>query len=107
MKNVLSYYYNLIPTTIHQINKQYRCYIQNQEYVLVQYEDSIEKANDSYNLSIYLLNMQVPCHEIILNNNGSVLTYINNQPYILLKIYVPDAKVHFKDITFFSNILTD
>lgn len=107
MKNVLSYYYSLVPTTIHQINKKYRCYIQNQEYILVQYEDLPEKANEFYNLSVYLLNIQIPCHEIILNNNGSVLTYINNQPYILLKIYVPDKKVNFSDITFFSNILID
>lgn len=107
MKNALSYYYNLIPTTIHQVNKKYRCYIQNQEYLLVQYEDLPERANDFYNLSIYLLNMQVPCHEIILNNDGFVLTYINNQPYILLKIYVLDEKINFKDVIFFSNLLID
>ncbi len=107
MKNVLSYYYNLIPTTIHQINKKYRCYIGSQEYILIQYGDSLEKLNDYYNLSVYLLNMQIPCHEIILNSNNSALTYINNQPYMLLKIYSSDTKVSFHDVAFFSNIFVD
>lgn len=107
MKNVLSYYYNLIPTTIHQINKKYKCYIQNQEYILTQYEEPLEKINDYYNLSIYLINMQLPCHEIVLNINDSAITYINDQPYILLRVYVPNGRVNFKELLKFSNIFID
>ena len=41
MKNVLSYYYNLIPTSIHQVNKQYRCYVDSQEYIMVECKDDL------------------------------------------------------------------
>ena len=107
MKNVLSYYYNLIPATIHQVNKKYRCYVENEEYILTQYDYSLEKLNDYYNLSVYLLTLQVPCHEVILNNNNSILTYINNQPYILFKIHSLDTKAYFQDVASFSNIFID
>ena len=107
MKNALSYYYNLVPTSIHQINKKYKCYIQDQEYLLVQYEDSLEKVNDFYQLSVHLFNMQISCHKIILNINNSAITYINNLPYMLLKVYKTGSKINFDEILFFSNIMID
>ncbi len=107
MKNALKYYYNLIPTSIHQINKKYKCYIDNQEYIFMQYEEPLESINDCYNLNIFLKQINIPCHEIILNIDHLALTYINNLPYILLKVYETKNKVGFNDILVFSNIFID
>lgn len=107
MKNVLSYYYNLVPTSIHQVNKQYRCYIDNQEYIMTEYKDDLDKIDYLYQLNIYLLNLNFPCHEIILNNNNLILTYINNVPYILLKIYRKGNKITFDELMLFSDIPID
>lgn len=107
MKNVLNYYYNLIPTSIHQINKEYKCYINDSEYLLVEYNDSLDKLEDIYKLSMYMLNMQIPCHQIILNINNSIVTYINNIPYILMKIYVSSQSINLKNILMFQNFVVD
>lgn len=107
MKNVLSYYYNLIPTSIHQINKKYKCYINNQEYLLVEYDDSMDKLNDFYQLSILLTSMQFPFHEIIPNVNNSIITYVNNIPYILLKIHIDNYDINIDNILNFSSIMVD
>lgn len=104
MKNVLSYYYNLIPTSIHQINKEYKCYVDEQEYLLTEYNKPLDKLDDIYKLNYYLLSMQIPCHQIILNINNSIITYINNVPYILMKIYVSNKNIYLKDILIFQTI---
>lgn len=107
MKNALKYYYNLIPTSIHQVNKKYKCYVDNQEYVLTQYEEPLENVNDFYKLSIFLNQIKIPCHEIVLNIEHSAITYINNLPFILLRIYMVDNKINFNDILMFSEIFID
>lgn len=107
MKNALKYYYNLIPTSIHQVNKKYKCYVDNQEYVLTQYEEPLENVNDFYQLSIFLNQIKIPCHEIVLNIEHSAITYINNLPFILLRVYMVDNKINFNDILMFSDIFID
>lgn len=107
MKNALQYYYNLIPTSIHQINKMYKCYVDNQEYIFTQYAEPIENINDFYQLSVFLNQMQIPCHEIILNIEHSAITNINNLPFILLKVNIFGNKIIFNDILLFSNTFID
>lgn len=104
MKNVLNYYYNLNPISIHQINKNYKCNVNNEEYLLTLYEKNNYAINEIYELSNYLLKYNVPCHQIILNNNGDVITLINGQPYILLKIFVKNRTVNCDDLLFFSKL---
>lgn len=105
MKNVLNYYYNLNPTSIHQVNKNYRCYINNEEYFLTLYvENQKNKLDQIYELSNYLLQNQIPCHQIIINNYNQIITLINNEPYILLKIFIKNRTVNVEDVLLFSNI---
>lgn len=107
MRNALKYYYNLIPTSIHQVNKKYKCYINNKEYILVQYEEPLENIDEIYNLNVFLKQINIPCYEIILNIESSAITYINNLPYILLKVHVTKKVVNFNDIIMFANVLID
>ena len=105
MKNALNYYYNLNPTSIHQVNKNYRCYINGEEYLLTLYENEHNIIEEILQLNKYLLQIKVPCHQIISNNSGSVITLINNLPYILLKVFVQNRPVNIGDILFFSNFV--
>lgn len=107
MKNAINYYYNLYPTSIHQINKSYKCYIQNEEYLLIPYDNSLGDINQIYGLSNYLLQINIPCHKIVKNINGEILTLINNINYILVRILVKNRKINIDDIVFFSSIYVD
>lgn len=107
MKNALNYYYNLNPTSIHQVNKNYRCYINGEEYFLTLYENEPNIIEEILQLNKYLLQIKVPCHQIITNKSGSIITLINNLPYILLKVFVQNRPVNIGDILFFSNLRVD
>ena len=107
MKNALNYYYNLYPTSIHQINDSYKCYINNEEYLLTPYHNDIKLINKVYELSNYLLDNNIPCHQIIQNNNGHLLTIINNINYTLLKVFVKNRNVNIDDVVFFSSVYVD
>lgn len=107
MKNALNYYYNLNPTSIHQINKNYRCYINGDQYMLILYDKDNYGINEIYELSNYLLQNKILCHQIVLNNNREIITTINNLPYILLKIFIKNRLVNIDDILFFSNFNID
>lgn len=107
MKNVLNYYYNLYPTSIHQINDSYKCYVDSQEYLLIPYNNDLKVVNKIYELNNYLLKINIPCHQIIQNTNGQILTLINNINYILLKTFVKNRSINVDDILFFSSIYVD
>lgn len=107
MKNALNYYYSLYPTSIHQTNDSYKCYVDKQEYLLMPCNHDIKTINKLYELSNYLLKANIPCHQIIPNINGQILTLINNINYILLKIFIKNKDVDIKDILFFSSLYID
>jgi len=107
MKNALNYYYNFNPTSIHQVNKSYRCYSGNDEFLLTTYDKTAEELNEIYKLNIFLLQNKVPCHQIVLNNQKQIITYINNLPYVLLKISIQNRTISMDDILFFSTLNID
>lgn len=107
MKNALNYYYNLNPTSIHQVNKNYRCYVNNEEYLLMLCEKSDFIINELYELSNYLLEHKIPCHQLILNNNGKIITFINDQPYVLLRVFIRNRNINTDDLLIFSTINID
>ena len=104
MKKALNYYYNLNPTSIHQSNGDYRCYIEGEEYLLSLYAKDNYNVTSAYELGNYLLQRQIPCHQIILNKNREIITFINNNPYILLKIFIKNRPININDILFFSSL---
>ena len=87
MKNTINYYYNLIPNNIHQIDDIYNLYINDKLYIFMPYYGNINNLNTIYN---YLISMNIYCHEIIYNKQNSIITFINEKPYILLKVYYND-----------------
>ena len=102
MKNALNYYYGLDVSNIHQKDKNYYFdYLDGHYMLVICYRDNI---NDIYTYTLYLHSINFPCHEIILNNSNNVITQINNENYILMRVTVPPRKININDIILFSNI---
>lgn len=105
MKNAINYYYNLVTYDIRHTGKKYRFMVDNDEYLLVLCEYNIEELKEIYKLNTFLIQMNVYNHQIILNNSNQIITYINGEPYILMKIFVLDSrKIEIEDILLFNNL---
>ncbi len=102
MKNAINYYYNLYPDNIYQTKKGYYFNIKNYRYILTKYEEDIKDIQKIYDMHIYLLNQNFYVHQIILNRQNQILTYINNEPYILMLTIYYQGKIELKDILYFQ-----
>ena len=103
MKNALKYYYNLDVSTIHQKNKSFYFVLDGFEYIFTKYEN-IDEIAVIYELANNLNTMGVYSHQIVLNTNRQILTKINEDNYILMKIFVKKEKIQINDIIQFNNI---
>ncbi len=106
MKNAITYYYDLNPDNIHQKDNNYFFNIGNNYYVLSKYNRDIKELESIYNLSNNLLNNGIYNHQMIPNKNNSLLTPINNNLYVLMKLYDDmKKKIKFDDVVKFSKII--
>lgn len=104
MKNTLQYYYGLVTTNIHQFHKRYMFRVGKDHYVFMPCERTVEELKELYQISNLLIRNGIYSHEIILNNSGSMITFLNQVPYILMKTYVKqDDVIILSDIIFFQN----
>lgn len=104
MKNAINYYYNLYPDNIHQANKQFRFMVNNEKYFLLPFQRNPEDINYLYDVCLQLLQRNIYCHQIVMNIDKKLITIINNNPYVLLKVYVDNHQiVTINDIILFSN----
>lgn len=107
MKNALIFYYNLYSNDIRQLNGNYNIYIGDDKFVLFNCDSYVNNINFVYYISQYLLNKHINVHQIILNNSNQIITFINNIPYVLMKVFVNDDYVTLNDVINFSNIIVE
>ena len=88
MKNTINYYYNLNPDKINHIFDYYYFYIDNELYYFSVYTKDISSVSDVYKFNQELISKGVLVNEIIDNKMSSVLTFVNQVPYILTKVVV-------------------
>lgn len=107
MKNVIQYYYGIIPSNIHKKNKQYFFSINKNHYVFLPVERSPEELNVIYEISNNLSEKKIHNHKIILNNSNNIVTFVNQVPYVLLQTYIKnDDIIILNDIIHFQNNTT-
>lgn len=105
MKNAINYYYHLYPDNVHQKDKKFTFVINEIKYIFIQFQKDISKLSDIQNISDLLISKNIRHNQIIKNINNSYITYINNIPYILLKINIDDDNlIILEDIIYFSRI---
>ena len=101
MQNILSYYYNLYPDNILIDSDKYIFDYENRHYSFELYKRPLEDINNLYELDTKLIENNIMMHEIIKNNNGDILTYVNSKPYILMEINVnKNAKIRLSEICY-------
>lgn len=103
MKNAINYYYNLEVSDIHQNQGNYKFKVNGNHYILIllKYPYNIEEI---YNLSHITYQAAIYNHQIIPNKDNSLITTINNKPYILMWYYAEMKKqVTLEDIVSFTN----
>lgn len=103
MKNALQYYYNLKPKTIHQINCDYRCQVENFEYLFKRLDDYTDDISVIDDLNRHLLNRGLMCHQIVKNINQEILTNLDGNSYVLLKMFVDNREINEDDLLVFSS----
>ena len=102
MKNAINYYYNLYPETIHQTEKGYYFIVNQARYFLTKYLNDPKEIQKTYNMHLTLLNQNFYVHPIILNIQNQILTYINNEPYILMLTIYYEGKITIDEILYFE-----
>lgn len=103
MKNELMFYYGLDIKSFKQINNSYIFKYNNNSYIFTTTDRKIDEIMDIYNLSKILIENNIFCHDIILNNNGEILTQINSKNFILMKKHIcSNEKISLNDIINFS-----
>lgn len=107
MKNAINYYYNLYPENIHQTEKGYYFIINKTRYFLIKYLGDPKDIQKIYEMHLYLLNQNFYVHPIVLNTQNQILTYINNEPYILMITIYYNNKINIGDIISFLNFTTN
>jgi len=102
MKNAINYYYNLYPENVYTSKHHNYFFIDNIRYTLIKYEEDINEINKIYNIQIEMMKKNLYVHEIILNIERKPITFINENPYILLKTVYYDEKIKIDNIIAFS-----
>lgn len=90
MNNTINYFYNIESTNINQIDDNYQFTMNNNLYILKEYNNN--DINKIYNLNQQMIYNNIPVHQIILNKYNNIISNINNKNYILLKIIIKNFK---------------
>lgn len=88
MKNILAYYYSLHPEEISHVDDKYFFKYMGNSYVFQVFNRPLSDIDALYKINREMINRNILVHEIILNNENRILTYVNNIPYILMEVYV-------------------
>ncbi len=105
MKNTISYYYHLTPTSIIKRNQQYEFEINQLKYIFIPCYLSQEYLLFLHSLTIQLYKQNIPVHTFILNKDNQFITMVQQIPYILMQIHLTNnSLIIFNDILRFQEI---
>lgn len=105
MKNYINYYYNLYPDVIDKKGKYYIFIFNNEKYYFIPYERSLKELDTLIKLNKEMINRGSLVHEIIATLYDKVLVNVDNNNYILMRIYVDDNKIiTLNDIIYMNNL---
>ena len=104
MKDLLNYYYFLLPDKIHMLNNNYYFYVNNLYFCFYKCVNNFNNINNIYELNNYMLINNYKVNKIILNKERGILTKKDNNYYILvlLNIYSKE-KIKINNILEFNN----
>lgn len=90
MRNLISYYYQLEPSNIHQSKTYYIFEIKNEKYRLEEASPiAIEKV---YTFMLELMERGIYTHQIVKTVTNEYTIFFNQKSYVLLKYYVDEKE---------------
>lgn len=105
MEKYLNYYYNIKvdKTNIQSINQNYKICGNNYNYMLICYEGDIKYLEDILYFNSQLIQLGVPCNQIVLTNNNELFMLLDKKRYVLLKYKKEyDREITLNDILKFN-----
>ena len=103
MKDLLNYYYFLLPDKIHMINNNYYFNYKNHFFGFYLYNGNLEDINSIYNLNNYMIFNNYKINRIIINKESSIITKKDNKNYILIELIEYNKnKINLKNILEFN-----
>lgn len=106
MKNAIVYYYNLTPSDIHQRGREFTFRIDEANYMLFLVERNEQDIKMLYNLLFLLYQYGIYYHQIIPNKDNQLITFINGNVYVLLRVYINDErKVTVNDLKLLNGVI--
>lgn len=104
MKNILNYYYSLHPDEVsHKDNKYFFEYL-DCKYVFEPFTRPLSDIDCLYKINREMISREILVHEIIINNENKIITYVNNIPYVLMELYVNyNARINLAELCYINN----
>ena len=104
MKNILNYYYSLHPDEVsHKDNKYFFEYL-DCKYVFEPFTRPLSDIDCLYKINKEMVSRELLVHEIIINNENKIITYVNNIPYVLMELYVNcNARINLAELCYINN----
>lgn len=102
MKNIIEFYYNIRINELHNKDDYYFFDIDNKSFLFKPFYYNDKLSSDMFKLNL-MLSQNTNVDNIILNKYNSVVTLVNNEPYILV-LKFKDIMVNLSLISNISNI---
>lgn len=104
MKNILGYYYDLHPNNIIKEDDNYFFDYENSRYVFQVFDRPISDAKYLYDLNKKMISNGLLVHEIILNKENDIITFMTNIPYVLMEVFIDvKGRIDLKDVCYINN----
>lgn len=104
MKNAITYYYNIVFEDIHQTENNFYFDLGQSRYFFLEFNSEVEDLPKIYQLQLEILKRNIYIHQIILNKDNQILTFVNGIPYILIQTVFYNEKVTLDKILSFSEL---
>lgn len=95
MKNILSYYYQMIIDDKSYQDKNYFSY-NNHLFCLYKYERNVDEINSLVTLNNYMISNNIRINKIVFNIYNEPLTYYENYYYVLIRVDYRFSDNYFK-----------
>lgn len=103
MKDLLNYYYFILPDKIYMHDNNYYFNIENHYFVFYRYNYNINDINNLFILNNYMLYNNYKVNKIILNKEQNVITRKDNYNYILILLDINSKnKININNIIEFN-----
>ena len=103
MNHYINYYYSIYPDYIREQNEKFYFNYNDELYYFLVFDRPLEDSQYLYGLNVEMIRRGSLVHEIILNKDKNVVTFVDEVPYVLMRVYVnTNKKIDLAEINFIS-----